>query len=150
MLGVVYEPYSDRLFVAEKGKGALLNNQPIHVSEADSLIQAVTNVDAIRDNLDDLPTKLAANKAKVFKLNSSVYAGVLVGAGELVGAIYGRTHPWDAAAVKVIVEEAGGKVTDLQGKDQSYDQPINGCIASNGKVHNELLELVKESLEVEK
>ena len=52
---------------------------------------------------------------------------------------------WDGAAIKVIVEEAGGKVTDLYGEDQPYDREIHGFIASNSHVHQELVELVKQS-----
>jgi fructose-1,6-bisphosphatase/inositol monophosphatase family enzyme len=52
-------------------------------------------------------------------------------------------HPWDVAAIKIIVEEAGGKCTDLDGNDQKYDKDVNGFIASNGFVHDELLTLIK-------
>ena len=48
----------------------------------------------------------------------------------------------DIAAAKVIVEEAGGKVTDLFGNDQRYDRPINGAILSNGVIHDELVAIV--------
>lgn len=59
----------------------------------------------------------------------------------------GTTHKHcDIAAVKVIVEEAGGKVTDLFGNEQRYDQSINGAIISNKKVHDEVVKIVKENL----
>jgi len=48
--------------------------------------------------------------------------------------------------VKVIVEEAGGLVTDLNGKEQKYNQPINGAIVSNGIMHNQIVELVKNHI----
>jgi fructose-1,6-bisphosphatase/inositol monophosphatase family enzyme len=52
----------------------------------------------------------------------------------------------DIAAVKVIVEEAGGTVTDLFGNEQRYDESINGAVVSNGKVHSEVTETVKKYL----
>jgi fructose-1,6-bisphosphatase/inositol monophosphatase family enzyme len=53
-----------------------------------------------------------------------------------------HTGAHDVAAVCLLVEEAGGKVTDLAGKDQRYDKPVNGCVMSNGIVHDEFLKLV--------
>ena len=78
----------------------------------------------------------------VTTFNSAVYAGMLIAQGSLVGEIFHHTNPWDGAAVKLIVEEAGGKVTDLEGKEQRYDKQINGYVASNGKLHGLLLELI--------
>ena len=52
----------------------------------------------------------------------------------------------DIAAVKVIVEEAGGKVTNLFGEEQRYDKDIQGAIISNGKVHDEVLNVLRETL----
>lgn len=52
----------------------------------------------------------------------------------------------DIAAVKVIVEEAGGKVTDIFGNEQRYDQDINGAIISNGLVHDEVVKIINEFL----
>lgn len=54
----------------------------------------------------------------------------------------------DIAAVKVIVEEAGGKVTDLFGKEQNYDQDINGAIISNGIIHDEVIEIIKNKVKI--
>ena len=51
-----------------------------------------------------------------------------------------------SAAVKAIVEEAGGKVTDLFGNEQRYDESINGAVISNGKVHDEIIETIKKYL----
>ena len=54
------------------------------------------------------------------------------------------------AAAKVIIEEAGGKVTDLFGNEQRYDESINGCVLSNGIVHDEVIEVIKKYLKDEK
>jgi fructose-1,6-bisphosphatase/inositol monophosphatase family enzyme len=60
---------------------------------------------------------------------------------------YISTHAHDIAALKVLVEEAGGKVTDIDGRDQRYDQPINGAIISNGHVHDQLVDIIRRSRE---
>jgi fructose-1,6-bisphosphatase/inositol monophosphatase family enzyme len=56
--------------------------------------------------------------------------------------VFPGTTVWDIAAVKVIVEEAGGRVTDIDGLDQRYDRSINGALISNGHAHEELVQLV--------
>lgn len=65
--------------------------------------------------------------------------------GYSAAALSSGKYPWDLAALKIIVEEAGGKVTDLYGNDQCYDRPIKGTLVSNGLVHDRLLEIVKSS-----
>ena len=52
------------------------------------------------------------------------------------------SKPWDTAAGSLLVQEAGGKVTDLEGKEQRYDRAINGFIASNGAIHQRLVALI--------
>ena len=68
--------------------------------------------------------------------------------GDFSLAIFPRTKHknCDIAAVKVIVEEAGGKVTDLFGNEQRYDESINGAIISNKKVHDEVTKTIKKYL----
>ena len=56
----------------------------------------------------------------------------------------------DIAAVKVIVEEAGGKVTDMFGNEQRYDEKINGALISNGVNHDEIIELIKKYIKNKK
>jgi fructose-1,6-bisphosphatase/inositol monophosphatase family enzyme len=85
-------------------------------------------------------------KKPLLNLMCYCYVNSLVACGELSGSIGAKwAGPWDVAAVKIIVEEAGGKVTDLNGKEQRYDQPINGAIISNGILHDEIFEAVKKA-----
>lgn len=86
--------------------------------------------------------QLEAAKVHVMRLCSFVYAGSLVTSGEALAGMYPGQHAFDAAAVKLLVEEAGGKVTDLAGNEQRYDRPINGALASNGAAHDELLKII--------
>jgi myo-inositol-1(or 4)-monophosphatase len=141
VLGVIYDPFLDRMFVGEKRKGALLNNKKIHVSTQKQLggkmmINIETNI--MLSKARDL---LSKKECIVLRLGSVTYASILVASGEFIGNMFEYNKPWDAAAAKVIVEEAGGKFTDLDGKEQRYDRPINGFIASNGFIHNELVKI---------
>lgn len=147
---VIYNPFTHELFAAEEGKGATLNGNPIHVSAASELKGQVFNTDGFigkNGDLSGLPAKLCARGAKALRLYSSCYAAGLVAAGRLIGVTYGQEKPWDAAAAALIVTEAGGRVTDLYGRKQRYDGPINGAIFSNGVIHDKLLRLVKRTLQ---
>ena len=139
ILGIIYDPFLDRLFEAQKGQGALLNGQPIHVSDAKSFKLNIAGAGE--------PSMIAAlyeNGARAMNVLSIAYVSALVASGELVAAIaYTWAGPWDIAAVKLIVEEAGGTVTSLDGKEQRYDQKINGAAISNGYLHESLLEIIK-------
>lgn len=147
ILGVAYDPFSDRLFTAEKGQGAFLNNKKISVSTESKLDRVAGEYEMFKMAKYDI-NKLAdhltmVKEAKLMRLCSVVYPSCLVATGDLGFTIFSGNTAHDMAAVKVIVEEAGGKVTDLFGQEQRYDQPINGCLASNGALHQELLDLIK-------
>jgi myo-inositol-1(or 4)-monophosphatase len=150
IVGVAYDPYMDRLFSAEKGRGAFLNGQPIHVSDANSLHNLVMDIEwwyTSPFNLEGLTVALMKEGVRPFGLISAVYPSLLTASGDFGGVIFSGNTPWDAAAVKVIVEEAGGKVTDIFGNEQRYDQPIKGSIATNGLVHDQLVKIIGSILE---
>jgi myo-inositol-1(or 4)-monophosphatase len=140
ILGVLYDPILNRMFYAEKGKGTSLNDKVIHVSDG-GLKSALINLDTdVR--LANLRNKLIDRDGFTTTFYSATYGASLVACGEFVAEVYEYDKPWDAAAVKIIVEEAGGKVTDIAGQEQRYDKPINGFVATNGHVHDELIELI--------
>ncbi len=141
ILGTIYDPYMDRFLIAEKGKGAYSNDKKITVSNGKSLKNNIISVESVPDIVFDL-TPILLKGGMTISIRSIVYTGMLLAMGQVAGIIYGGKSPWDAAAVKIIVEEAGGKVTDLHGQDQRYDQNTFGFIASNGLLHEELLEIV--------
>ena len=80
---------------------------------------------------------------------STTHAAALVARGEFTASVFAglKGKNVDIAAAKIIVEEAGGKVTDLFGKDQRYDQDIRGAVVSNGVVHDEIIEALREVTE---
>lgn len=149
VLGVVYEPFMDNLYLAEQGKGAYLNDKKIRVSEANEVKGGLINFDVwsrapyyirgLRDNVDE-------DGAITLTYASLAYCNALVATGEFIASVFAGKGAHDVAATKVIVEEAGGKVTDLWDKEQRYDRPIKGAIISNGKVHDYLIAKVKECL----
>lgn len=146
IFAVVYDPYMDRLFTAEKGKGAFLNDQKITVSKQSSLRNTAMTIEGANkfEPFLNIRQELSLNGTKVFSLMAFIYSGMLVAAGELMAAIFVHRNAWDVAAVKLLVEEAGGKCTDLYGNDQRYDRDTNGFVASNGLVHDQLIELLKK------
>jgi myo-inositol-1(or 4)-monophosphatase len=152
LLGVAYDFHAGRLFAAMKGEGASLNGAPLKRSDLSSLKSTVTDIEGIwmRDLNDDidltrLPTLLEREGSKILKVCSMVYAGLLVATGQLAGMVSRGDKPWDVAALKVIVEEAGGRVTDLYGENPRWDGRIRGCIVAARGVHGEYQALVTES-----
>lgn len=141
VLGVVYDPYLKRMFSAEKGKGAYLNGQKIHVNSAG--LNPRNPIGLSSHNTLGSYTDFKKRELRIFTMYSCVYSSMLVAAGQFIAHIHSGKHSHDVAASKIIIEEAGGKVTDLEGKQQRYDKPISGALISNGAVHDELLEILK-------
>lgn len=148
ILGVGYDPFMDRLIFAELGKGAFLNNKKILVSKQRTLKGSYVSICFWRsakfpmpDLVNDLTFKEGSDN---FPIGSIVYNAMLLAAGEIDGIIFPHNTAHDVAAIKVIVEEAGGKVTDLDGDEQRYDRPIKGCVISNGVLHQKLLAVLKK------
>lgn len=151
-VGVVYDPFTDNLYTAIKGKGAFKNDKKISVNSIEDLsdMRSVAHFDMWPEaefNLLDSIKELN-KKTYMIGLGSIIRASMCVANGEFTFALFpGTKHKnCDIAAVKVIVEEAGGKVTNLFGNEQRYDTAIQGAIISNEKVHDEILNILKETL----
>lgn len=148
ILGVVYDPMLDRLFFASKGEGSFLNDKKILVSKANSLQKASVNVEGPRkifgiDKLD-IMKELNKGKCKTYKFVSVIYGAMLVASGEFIGSVFINDTCHDMAAIKIIMEEAGGRVTDIDGNEQRYDQKIKGAVVSNGLVHDKMIEIISK------
>lgn len=148
VVGVVYDPFMERLFYASVGGGAFCNDGRISVNQ-NGLTNALIDLAAIEKSFIDfrkpLNLELYRRGAKTTQLWSSILPTCLVAGGMYEASIFGISKPEDPAAIKVIVEEAGGRVTDLFGNEQRYDMPTKGFIASNGVIHNELVRLLQEA-----
>ena len=145
VIGVIYDPFMDRLFFAEVGRGAFLNERPIRVSGSATLKGSVIGPVWWRGDpfrVDRVNEALMDKGARTIDTGSVAYMGALVAAGAIGGTVFPGRTPWDTAAMKVIVEEAGGQVTDVFGDDQRYDREIRGHVASNRVLHSQLLEII--------
>lgn len=145
ILGVMYDPFMDRFLHAIKGSGAFLNDQPIHVANRSSMKSSGVVI-CYRDVMDNQPNLLryevAKKGCKITDFSCVGYGEMLVACGEYVSTIFGYAKPYDVAAAKVIIEEAGGKVTDISGREQRYDRSINGCVMTNGILHQEFIDIL--------
>ncbi len=149
LFSVVYNPLRDRLFVAERGKRSLLNGQPISVSEKSTIKSSYIHFgSALR--FDDLAKngvaydRLEGQGAKIFNTRSLAHGCVEVARGEFDAAFVGVKTPFEAASVALIVEGAGGRVTNLYGEEPGrFDGNIKGLIVSNGLIHGEVVNSLK-------
>ena len=140
--GVVYDPMRQQLYAAERGAGATLNGQPIEVSDTDELIRAVI-VTGFPYDRDEVPAavelfgRFAMMTQSIRRLGSAALDLCFVAAGRL-DAYYERgIWPWDIAAGSLILQEAGGRITDYQG--EKFDLEGREAAASNGALHDALV-----------
>lgn len=151
LMGAVYNPLINEFFFAEKGKGAFLNEQPIHVSDKTEVIRSclVTGFPYTYINHPNGPLqvfgKLVRKGIPVRRLGSAAIDLCWVAAGRFDGFYEHQLHAWDSAAGYLIVEEAGGKVTNMKG--EKYSPFEFGIVATNGKIHEELLQYVNGTKE---
>jgi len=146
IMGAVYNPNLNELFFAERGKGATLNEKAIRVSEKSSVINACL-VTGFPYTYLDMPNgpleifeKLIRKGVPVRRLGSAATDLCWVAAGRFDGFYEHKLEAWDSAAGYLIVEEAGGVVTDFKGDKFSPYQPH--VLATNGKIHDEMLEII--------
>lgn len=151
VVGVIYDPWTKNLYSAIKDGGAYCNDKPINVNatmfEDKRSVSHYDMFPSSEYNIFDVIKELG-QKGYFVSIGSIARACVCVANGSFNVAIFpGTTHKnCDIAAAKIIVEEAGGKVTDLFGNEQRYDQSINGAIVSNSVVHDEVVRIMKKYL----
>lgn len=147
ILGVIYEPLAGNLFYAEQYKGAFLNDTQIHTSRVDSLPEAlIFFIPGTREG-DDMNAGIPLFQ-KVLNIRTSVKSWgsvaleiACVAAGNAEAGIYNYIDPYSMPAAKIILEEAGGMMCDIQGR--SWDQKCTTTFVSNGVLHKEFLSLFK-------
>ena len=148
VLGVVYDPSRDELFVGERGAGAMLNDAPIRVSSTATLEQSLLttgfpyNIRQTRDtNLAEYAA-FAVRARAVRRLGSAVLDLAYIACGRFDAFWELQLGAWDVAAGSVLVEEAGGLITGIDGRPLDVDAPT--LVASNGLVHDEVLQVLKQ------
>ena len=142
-LGAVYNPFFNEFFFAEKGKGATLNDKQIKVSHQKQVLHAAlvtgfpyTWVEKPNGPLDVF-ARLIRKGVPVRRLGSAAIDLCWTAAGRFDGFFEHQLNAWDSAAGFLILEEAGGRVSDFSGARYSPYQPQ--IVATNGKIHDELL-----------
>ncbi len=148
IMGVIYAPYTRELFVAEKGKGARRNEMKMNVSNENKLDKSFLCF-AYSHEKKSLQRAVSAYQHFEFKARSMRHFGssslelAFVASGRVDGMII--TPPvriWDVAAGMLMVQESGGKVSDFHGNNKRI--AFNGLVVSNGKVHNQILKVIKQ------
>lgn len=146
ILTILYGPTRDQLFVAEKGKGAWLNNQPIQVSANTELANSIFMIHLSSQEIPRLRTinsleRVFEHTAHVRMFGSGSAAMSYIAEGRYDVFYNLATNPWDIIPGALLIEEAGGKVTDIMGEKISLDS--TSVLATNGHVHAEMIELLK-------
>jgi myo-inositol-1(or 4)-monophosphatase len=148
-VAAVFDPNLQELFTAERGVGAWLNGEPLHVSTAATLIESVlvTGFPYVVQESPERYLRLfgaALTKARaVRRLGSAAIDLCWVAAGRMDGFWEERLQPWDTRAGALIVEEAGGRVSGLDGSD--YVPARGHILGTNGLIHDAILDLVRET-----
>lgn len=146
VMGAVYNPFMNEFFFAQKGYGATLNEKKIQVSDCSEVDKAClvtgfpyTYLDAPNGPLE-IFSKLIRKGIPVRRLGSAAIDLCWVAAGRFDGFYEHKLSAWDSAAGFLLVEEAGGTVTDFKGN--YYDPYQPHILATNGKIHEELRKYV--------
>jgi len=149
ILGVVYDPMRDELFVAERGGGATLNGVPLHVSTVDQLIRGLLATGYPYD-IDQRGETAAlwnifVNAAQGTRRDGAAALNLAyVAAGRLDGFWERPLQPWDIAAGGLLVSEAGGRVTSYD--HGPFDPYRREVIASNGLIHGAMVAVIDETM----
>ena len=150
--GLVYNPVTDELFTAERGKGAFLNDQRLRVAARKRLDDAVVacalphpsrgDVELTRSEHSTVQDRVAGLR----RLGAAALDLAWVAAGRLDAYWERGLSPWDMAAGIALVREAGGFVTDLDGRDEMIK--TGGILAANEEIHRQMLRALKDAPEI--
>ena len=144
MLGILHFPVLCITAIAEKGKGAFLNGKRIKVSGKTNLDHSFVLFEfsyANRMEKVGFLEKLVHKTIDVRNFGAAIYNLLLIACGKCDGYLILSTHEWDVAAGFLAVQEAGGKVTGIDGKKFALSQ--TKFLISNGRVHSQILKLIK-------
>ncbi len=145
-LAAVYDPTRRELFTAERGGGAFLNGTPVHVSQPASLLEAVLvtgfpyDVHARVAEIVGLFAEFVGKARAVRRLGSAAIDLCYVAAGRLDGFWERDLNAWDIAGGALLVEEAGGRITNFRG--EPFTSRGREVVASNGRIHQAMLDVI--------
>lgn len=149
ILGVIYDPVRNEMFHAEKGKGAYLNNRKIHVSDKENMSESIITVGFPYKSHHNIGTyintltKISASCANIRKVGSAAMDLAYVASGRFDGYWELDLNQWDIAAGVIIIREAGGFVSDINGENGFME--TGNIVASNKKIHNQILKVLNKN-----
>lgn len=149
LLGIIYDPLRDEMFSAQKGKGATLNNSPISVTKKKKVQESLIGLDL--GYVDEKGKKLLQFIASLWPrmyayriMGSSALGMAYTACGRLDLYFHLLLYPWELASGSLLVSEAGGLVTDLEGRPlKSWEGSV---IASNKSIHADFLKIVHQKM----
>lgn len=145
-VGVVYVPLLDEMFYAIRGNGAFLNDKQIHVSkETDlgkSLLATGFPYDRRESEINNVNhfNKFILRALGIRRMGSAAIDLCYTAAGRFDGFWELKLHPWDTAAASLILEEAGGKITDFS--NNPFQTEMKQCLATNNLIHSKMLDVL--------
>ena len=148
-VGAIYDPTRKELFTGERGQGAFVNGTRLRVSETRNLLDALLVTGFPYDVHEKLVPLLAMFGAflgearAVRRLGSAALDLCYVAAGRFDGFWEHTLKPWDVAAGALIVEEAGGRITGMDGSQ--FDPAAAHLVASNGQIHEAMLGVIRRA-----
>lgn len=146
-MGVVYDPYREDVYYAQKGKGSFLNGRPVHVSEAETLSKTIVTIGTSPYDRELTEAnfrrfqRVFEKSQDIRRTGSAALDLAYVACGRTGGFFETLLSPWDFAAGMLLVMEAGGKITNYAGEPLDLLER-GSVVATNGKVHEELMGLM--------
>ena len=147
VMGIIYDPFREEIFHAEKGKGSFRNGEPIHVAAAETLGDTIISIgtapyqkELAHENFQKFE-RIFTKCQDIRRTGSAAMDLAYAACGRTGGFFEARLQPWDFAAGMLLVEEAGGKVTRFDGSRINPTEP-GEILATNGKLHEELQKLL--------
>ena len=148
ILGVVYDPTRNDTFVAVRNEGAYLNGKKLAVSQTSKLTGSLLATgfpydirDSRENNLDNFNT-MAKEVQAIRRAGAAALDMAYVAAGRFDGFWELKLNPWDTAAACLMIEEAGGKISDIFGRPWNLLSPH--ILASNGRIHEQMLSVFQK------
>jgi myo-inositol-1(or 4)-monophosphatase len=149
LVGVIYDPMRAECFTAVAGQGAWLNGQRLHVSRADTLLRSLLGTgfpyDRHTSDLDNVAqlSRFLKRAHGIRRAGAAALDMAYVAAGRLDGYWEYKLKSYDVAAGVLLVQEAGGQVTEMDGRPVQIAREM-AVVASNGRIHADMLELLRE------